>query len=211
MEAIIKDKKITAEEAVPPLLFAVFVPHRDCLPALEAYRRSLFAAGLNGAFSFPAAAPLALLKRPLDSRELKTAAAELGKKMSGKKIVCTGSSEYSARTESENSSTEIRFFGAVLELPLPGFPQDAVLQIWEKPVLGPAIIASHGSFPRPDADLSGQALISRAAALANLVFWPVPDMEYSFTWELGHLHWLPNENRKKRNSAPFVQDVSGMN
>ena len=57
METIENGGKSTAHTISSPLLFVVLVPHRDCLAALEAYRRNLFAFGLNGAFSFPAAAP----------------------------------------------------------------------------------------------------------------------------------------------------------
>ena len=225
-------------EKVPPLLFAVLVPHRGCLLALEEYRRDLFTKGFEGAFSFPSAAPLALLKRPLNSGELKKAAAELGKNLEGKKIVCSGFSEYSVQTESLTTPVTIRFFGAVLELPLPFFPEDAVLHIWEKPVLAPAIIApgklgltekfvtsrsalafspvsmkryenaairkvSEQVFqtiqtpPIPQealpefAGIKSPVLVSRAAALANLALYPVPGMEYSFTWELGYPYWLP--------------------
>lgn len=198
METIKNGKKITVDGTVSPLLFAVLVPHRDCFPALEAYRRNLFAASLNGAFSFPVAAPLALLKRPLDSGELKNAAAELRKNLGTNKIFCGGSLVCSTRTVLENPSTEIRFFGPVLELALPVFPPDAVLLTWEKPVLAPAIISSGESVPRLMADLCGQVLISRAAAIANLTLKPL-DTEYSFTWELGYLHWLPRQNRKKWN------------
>jgi hypothetical protein len=207
METIKNGIIITTEETIPPLLFAVLVPHRDCLPVLEAYRRNLFTAGLKGAFSFPSVAPLALLKRPLNSGELKKASAELGKNMEGRKFICTGYSECSTRTGSVDSSIEIpeiRFFGAVLELPLPVFPQDAVLQIWEKPVLAPAIITSGEPVPCPASDFNNQTLISRPAALANLALRPVPDMEYSFTWELGYPHWLPRQNRKRRSSALFT-------
>ncbi|MDR0387296.1 MAG: hypothetical protein LBH57_04595, partial [Treponema sp.] len=59
------------------LRLAVLVPHRDSRRLAEACRPSLFAAGLTGAWSFPAVAPLARLSRPLTAAELKTLALSL--------------------------------------------------------------------------------------------------------------------------------------
>ena len=192
-----------------PLLFAVLVPHRDCLPVLETYRRDLFAAGIDGAFSFPAVAPLALLKRPLNSGELKSSAAELRKLLGGKKIVALGQDEcmgctvrnYSPDCEAADCGAEVplrtnytvntvRFFGLILELSPPVFPVDAVLQRWEKPILAPAILAPGDKAPEPLPQIP--ALFSRAAALANFALTPVmSEMYYSYTWKLGPLQWLP--------------------
>ena len=172
-------------ESSEKLLFAVLVPHRDCFPVLETYRRNLFARGIDGAFSFPAAAPLALLKRPLKTAELKNTAAELRKNLRDEKIVCTGYSECSAW------NTEIRFFGMTLDLPLPAFPPDAVLQLWEKPILAPAIITPDDNPELKSIANTVPELSFRAAALANLALQPVPNTPYSFTWEMGSLHWLP--------------------
>ena len=205
METAENCQKTAAEEPVSPLLFAVLVPHRDCLPVLEAYRRNLFAAGLDGAFSFPAAAPLALLKRPLNSAELKAAAAELRNHLGDKKIVSAEQNECNGWTFAE-SAVMVCFFGAVLDLPLPAFPPDAVLYTWEKPILAPALIASDDSLKPPVAASKADAELSfRAAALANLALQMVPNAEdytkahktesfekdFSFTWNLGPLHWLP--------------------
>ncbi|MDR3145901.1 MAG: hypothetical protein LBU21_06460, partial [Treponema sp.] len=61
----------------PFLRFVVLIPHRDSQRALWEYRRRLFAAGLDGAWSFPALAPLALVSRPCDPGELKALARSL--------------------------------------------------------------------------------------------------------------------------------------
>ncbi|MCL1815855.1 MAG: hypothetical protein FWG27_08580 [Treponema sp.] len=206
-------------EAASPLLLAVLVPHRDCLPALNACRQHLFAAGIDGAYSFPAAAPLALLKRPLEPGELKSAASELRKLLGNIKIVSSGQGECSGFAG--HPSGEVRFFGPLLELPLPVFSADAVLQRWEKPILAPAILAPGESSlqevmendPQRYAGLhkqGGSAWLPRAAALANLTLWPLLpsakastdfsffEKNYSFTWKMGPLHWLPNPNKKKR-------------
>ena len=177
----------TRSQSCPVIRFAILVPHRDCLPALETCRRDLFAAGFNGAFAFPSVAPLAILKRPLDSVELKNAAAGLRKNLGDKKIASVRYSEYSVRPD---SSAQICFFGPVLELPLPVFPPDAVLQQWENAILAPAIIEP-GNKAKLPFNKPPPNLLFRAAALANLAVQPVVHCQYSFTWDLGPLYWLP--------------------
>ena len=198
-----------AEKAASPLLLAALVPHRDCLPALEACRRVLFAVGVEGAFSFPAAAPLALLNRPLGPSELTSAAAELRELLGGKKIVVGGQGICGGWAGAEVTGA-VRFYGPVLELPSVAFPPDAVVQSWEKPILAPAILASGGSVPP---EMPPPAVSFRAAALANLAMKPVSagagaekpgskgiscfEERYSFTWTMGPLFWLPRYSRQK--------------
>lgn len=187
-----------------PLLFVVLVPHRDCLPALRAYRAGLFAAGMNGAWSFPAAAPLALLNRPLEVPELKSAAAELRKLLNDRKISPLEKGECEGWTLNGTSLIEgsIRFFGITLDLPSPTLPADAVLQRWEKPKLAPVILAPGDDMvTQPSRVAKVPLLTSRAAALANLILIPAPEhrtaefssfeKNYSFTWKMGPLFWLP--------------------
>jgi hypothetical protein len=181
------------------VFFAVLVPHRDCLPALNHYRSALFAAGLEGAWAFPAAAPLARLSRPLETGELKTAAVEL-RSLLGDRVIspleegeCAGWDSY-------------RFFGTMLDLPFPSLPADSVLQRWEKPILAPVILTAGDSLTRGDHAYKLPSLVSSAAALANLALTPVKpeqkgefaafEADYSFIWELGPLLWLPR--RRKR-------------
>ena len=188
------------------LRFIVLVPHRDCLPALQTYRRSLFAAGLSGAFAFPAVAPLALLKRPLDTAELKNAAADIRKNLGGGKIAAVHRIECDGWDCAVKAQAP-RFFGAGLDLPLPVFPPDAVLQIWEKPILAPALLAAGET--AASAEHIGLDLCFRAAALANLALQPVQRMvnredaiHYSFSWSMGPLFWLPRHNRQTRSPIP---------
>jgi len=194
-------------QAHSPLLFAVLVPHRDCLPALETYRRNLFASGFDGAYSFPAAAPLALLRRPLESGELKSAAAELRKLLGDRKIVSIGigQGECCGAGFSGDSSNELRFFGLRLDVPLPAFPGGAVILRWEKPILAPAVMyGPQGHERRPairplaEANPSGMDSLSRAAALANLALTQIPEADYSFTWKMGPLFWLPKHKPNGR-------------
>jgi len=184
----------------PPLLFVVLVPHRDCFPALEAYRRNLFASGFDGACSFPAAAPLALLSRPLEPGELKSAAAETRKLLGGRKIVSAGEDERGGWTSAGDSPHTVRFFGLRMDMPVPAFPGDAVTLHWEKPILAPAIIygaqdrpGQRPAIPRGPApeNRTGTDIAFRAAALANMALTPVPEMDYSYTWKTGPLFWLP--------------------
>jgi hypothetical protein len=166
------------------LYLAVLVPHRDCLPALEEYRRSLFATGLSGAYSFPIATPLALLSRPLAGQELKAAAANM-RSMLGEKKLAPGPA-----AESSAPGCSLRFFGPSLEVPPLSLPPEAVSSLWEKPLLAPAVLG-----PGDDtANLAGPPEFSfRAAALANLTLWPAEcgEADYSFQWEIGRLFWLP--------------------
>jgi hypothetical protein len=185
------------------LHFLVLVPHRDCLPSLEAYRRVLFSRGFNGAFSFPAVAPLALLDRPLGSGLVKAAAAELREGLGDKKVTPQG-------LELCPAWGIFRFSGPGLDLPLISIPAPAgsefpvVLQRWEKPLLAPVLLA-HGSdgnpFSDPVAGPMPRFVSFRAMALANLALnqhvetvqdCDSFDADFSFTWELGQLHWLPS-------------------
>jgi hypothetical protein len=56
---------------------AVLVPHRDIRPALNAFRRRLFATGILGAYALPPVVPLALLEKPLNDAGLKALAVSL--------------------------------------------------------------------------------------------------------------------------------------
>jgi hypothetical protein len=182
----------TAKEK--PLEFVVLVPHRDCLAALEAFRQRLFAGGIAGAYSFPAAAPLALIKRPLSPGELKAAAAETRKLLGGRKITPLGVDGCDGWVAGPVMGA-VCFFGLVLELPLPDFPASAVVQRWEKPILAPAILGIHDRPPSMTA-LTENTLVPpfRSAALANLALMPITGFNeepYSFTWKIGPLYWLP--------------------
>ncbi|MDR1307662.1 MAG: hypothetical protein LBK74_08830 [Treponema sp.] len=171
------------------LYLAVLVPHRDCLPLLDEYRRALFAAGLAGAWSFPPVAPIALLRAPLPAGTLKALAAELRRLLGNRKIVPGPAAECVAPGKTGGAGG-LRLFGPVLDLPrLP--PAEETLFSWEKPVLAPAVLDPREGVP--DNRISPPALSFRAAALANLVLRPASCGEagYSFAWETGPLFWLP--------------------
>ncbi|MDR0403257.1 MAG: hypothetical protein LBH35_06675 [Treponema sp.] len=178
-------------------LFAVLVPHRNAVFVIEQFRQKLFAAGFDGAFSFPAAAPLALLSRPLAGAELKAAAADLRKLLGSGKITLAAAPKESPALAADSFSPEgPSFFGPRLDMPFPALPASAVLARREKPVLAPAVLGRGGAErPCPAAELPSPPELSfRAAALANLGVYPAGNGEadYSYTWEMGRLYWLPN-------------------
>jgi hypothetical protein len=192
-------------------LFAALVPHRNAVFVIEKFRQQLFALGLDGAFSFPAAAPLALLSRPLLGTELRTAATELRKLLGERKIVLsTPYREFppeAARPELPAASlctasppAGLSFFGPCLDMPFPALPESAVLARWEKPILAPAVLGRGGAeLVRGLADKlpSPPELSFRAAALANLAVYPAGNGEagYSYAWGLDRLYWLPNPKK----------------
>jgi hypothetical protein len=212
-------------ETEKTLYFLALVPHRDCLPSLEAYRRDFFSRGFDGAFSFPAVAPLALLDGPLPSALLKAAAVTLREQLGDKKVTPRG-------LEVCPAWDGFRFMGPTLDLPPISLSAPAgiaadntppvILYHWEKPVLAPVLLAPNTSAAPLNASASCPAprfASFRAMALANLALntnaiKTAPagcdsfDADYSFMWEMGELHWLPRPkpgaNRLKLKPAAGV-------
>jgi hypothetical protein len=207
-------------------LFAALIPHRNTVFVIEKFRQQLFALGLDGAFSFPAVAPLALLSRPLLGTELKMATAELRTLLGERKIILSAPYGESLYGESApelsfrplfvpppvGSSEGLSLFGPCLDMPLPALPESAVLARWEKPVLAPVILGQGGAertgvpadkLPPPP------ELSFRAAALANLAVYPAGNGEagYSYAWELGRLYWLPNPNRRNTQNPRLLKQI----
>jgi len=197
--------------------FIIIVPHRDSLKPFEEYRARLFTAGFPGAFSFPTAAPLASVSRPLNRDELKELGRnirELTNKTDGK-IHCSGSALIKFPTENteehggkeENSKLQavrqdsstlcnsvVNFYGITLNLLVEEaiFPQTTkakILDIFSPPVLCTALL---GFKERPPSE-EGPSLSFRAASLANLAIRPLESgaAGYSFEWKLGPTIWLP--------------------
>jgi hypothetical protein len=175
----------------------VMVPHRDVRLPLRAWSGSLFAAGLEGAWSFPWVIPLAQLYRPLTSEELKALARSLRNEINkiGGKLTA-------------EAPVPLPLFGEVLvygpSLPLNLFDNfyetvsDASMRRFSPMVLGAALL--HG--PLPD-DLPAPPQISfRAAALANMNcrFSPLDDGGkggHLAEWKIGKLYWLPRMKKEK--------------
>jgi hypothetical protein len=180
--------------------FVILIPHSDLAAPLRGQSRFLFRAGISGAWSFPQAAPLARLKRPLTEAELRDLAGALrdatlgrgGKIALGKPILvpCPGFPS---------------FFGPALDIPPPPLPRSAVLHAFPVPAMAVALAApAEEPLLGPIRDLP-PALpgFFRAALVSNLSVKsldgafpadsvPGPAENYSFRWRLGKPRWLPS-------------------
>jgi hypothetical protein len=141
------------------------VPHRDARLPLRKWSASLFAAGVPGAWSFPWAAPLALLKRPLSSEELKSLARALRLLLNENNGKLTAAAPALSALSADSSGTEEKFiFGPSLQIKFPDdffAPAAEAIACRITPlVLGAALIkginiagqspapAAYGGFPR---------------------------------------------------------------
>jgi hypothetical protein len=185
----------TKRKRPEPSRFIILIPHRDGGRMLEEYRRELFASGLGGAFSFPAAAPLALVSRPFSGEELKALAAgmrELSLRKGG-----DGKFRSAGAGTTASPAGGFRFFGPLLEPWDPGLPSlggGKVLYRFPALCLCAALLGPADE-PAPAApDLS-----FRAAMTANLAIAPLDQGEagYSFAWKTGRPLWLPAYRKPK--------------
>jgi hypothetical protein len=183
--------------------FLVLVPHRDLLKPLGEYRRRLFAAGLEGAWSFPAVVPLGVLSRPLGLEELKALARSFrdASLEDGRQGWFRAGDCVTGPFPPGPVSGALSLYGFPLDLPLPflgensgdlppGGPGDKLAYCFPRPILAAALVrqAPDGpSLPAPP------PLAFRAAALANMVLRPLPagDRDFSFEWRIGKPAWLP--------------------
>ena len=178
--------------------YVILIPHRDALIQLSAYREKLFSIGMHGAHSFPRAAPLARVSRPLGREELKGLAAAIrgltkgndGKITSGKPSLVHDDSAFS-------------FFGPALNLPanegiFPLSVSPVILKSLLPPVLCAALVGP-GEISKNPIPEEMQSVSFRAAALANLFVRPltIGDPDYSIRWETSLPIWLP-AHRKER-------------
>ena len=197
----------------PTLRLLVLVPHRDARLPLRTWSASLFAAGLHGAWSFPWAAPLAVLGRHLSAEELKRLARALREHIAqnGGKFLC-GRPDFSnisrkggkAQSFLRTSEQGLSVFGPSLQIDLPdnffAGIDDAALSRISPLVIGCGLIGNEG--------ISNEELVMRssnysfltshcsffsAAALANMSFRALRDghNDYSYEWKIGALYWLP--------------------
>jgi hypothetical protein len=195
------------------LHFVILVPHPDLAAPLRGQSRFLFASGMGGAWSFPQAAPLALLKRPLAGAELRDLAAALreatlprgGKIALGKPVLVPCPGFHS-------------FFGPALDLEPPPLPSPAVVHAFPALAIGVALAApSEAPLLEQIRDLPpARPGFFRAAMVANLAIKPlagafpassVPAAEnYSFEWRMGKPRWLPS----LRNALPRQNGQDGV-
>jgi hypothetical protein len=175
------------------------VPHRDaCLP-LRAWSAALFAAGCDGAWSFPWAAPLAVVSCPLRAEELQALARALREQSLAGERTGKFSGGQAARAALGGCFDTAALFGPVLDFDLPNsffdsVPAEKIISRFSPPVLGAALLRDgdpvSGLPPAP-------AVSFRAAALANLACRPLAAARggagaaYSVEWRIGALRWLP--------------------
>ena len=185
------------------LTLLVLVPHRDARLPLRAWSAALFAAGVAGAWSFPWAAPVAILSRPLSAGELRSRARALrdfSLAGNGNGKFKTGPAARAAFPESPLGGAAI--FGPVLDIPAGLFSAEVsekIIRPVSPPVLGAALVWDSGAaeHPVPPPELS-----FRAAALANMIYRPLGSGGVSFEWKMGKLHWLPPVKNNRRRAGP---------
>jgi hypothetical protein len=206
----------TRSREFPELRFVVLLPHRDAGKIFREYRRRLFASGFPGAFSFPAAVPLALVSRPLSAGELQALARALRQASieGGRDGTFTAGPPRSLPFPREASPLAgLSLFGPALDPPVPGFDGasgsafPACRYSFPALILCGALIPAGGEgrekAPPPAGDLFPAPLSFRAAAVANLVIRPLdlppgPEPAYSFEWKTGRPSWLPAYRPRKK-------------
>ena len=197
------------------LSLLVFVPHRDVRLLLRKWSESLFHAGLQGAWSFPQTAPLALLNRRLSDTELKALTRPMreyintngGKTVAGPPAV--------TKIQAKNSPA-VFVLGPSLPIYLPDsfweICGDALLCPLTPVVLGSAVVETQKSNNHKGAEgeegrevqkrlknekIPYPSCSFRAGALANMDFRPFLTEGnfdgYSIEWGIGPLHWLPRK------------------
>jgi hypothetical protein len=188
--------------AAGPVYFAVLVPHRDCRRLLRSLSAALFAGGFLGAWSFPHAAPLALLSRPLAGDELAGLARNLRRRSLGENnkgmILCGPARTLSLELP---EGPALRLYGPALDLRIgmEDFGAGEKIRALFPPLLGCAVLGAGEKAPpeKIPPETAGTenptALKFRAAAVANMRFRPLPSGEpgYSFSWRMGRPRWLP--------------------
>jgi hypothetical protein len=189
------------------------IPHGEIRKRLRAWSGELFAAGMAGAWSFPWAAPLACLSRPLSAGELRDAAFAL------RELTAGGDGKFRAREAAVSpfppgglpgepgGRGRAALYGPRLdpggfERALRGGAAAKAAYWFLPPVIGAALVEA----PDPETDappgvpFPGPPELSfRAAALANMLFIPLDagDRAGSFEWSIGPLRWLPPVKKRK--------------
>jgi hypothetical protein len=178
------------------IYLAILVPHRDCRRLLRSLSEGLFASGLWGAWSFPHAAPLALLSSPLEKDEL----AELARNLrrcsleEDRKGMIVSGAEKIVPLDTPEGFPGLKLYGPALELRVEredfGRAGEKIMALYP-PILGCAVLGEGETPVFPGIETQGFRF--RAAAAANMLFRPLPAgaSPYSFSWKIGKLHWLP--------------------
>jgi hypothetical protein len=180
--------------------FIILIPHKDSRKLLDEYRARLFSRGFTGAYSFPAAAPLAELSRPFDREELRELASNIRNLTREKdgRISSAGTAMISG-----SEAGAFSFFGLYVDLSIgeADFPETAkskILHTYFSPVLCAALVNSEtNQFFEDSSFKETPALSFRAASLANLAIRPIKEGEpsYSFEWKMSPAVWLPSQRK----------------
>jgi hypothetical protein len=182
-------------------LLALF-PHRDGARELYREKTGLFDAGFYGAYSFPFAAPLAIIKRPLSIDELKAASKNLRTQtlVSDGKILSLSSGGGIAPLTRETAPIfdDYSVYGAPLSICAPAIAEDALLRSFEKIILTQALVYTSnaatsllGEWGTGNSELlSSKAICFGAGYVANMTILPLGP-RFSFRWQIGRAVWLP--------------------
>jgi hypothetical protein len=180
------------------LRLAVLIPHRDCRRLLRLRSAGLFASGLWGAWSFPQAAPLALLSAPLGAGELRELAWNLRRRGPGKErggMLRPGPPAI-LRLAPPEAPFRLCLYGPALDFRAEAGDFGAgagKLRALLPPLLGCAVLEDSGAGVPEDPKMEIPAVPGfRAAAVANMRFRPMGAGGLSFSWKIGELRWLPS-------------------
>ena len=179
------------------MYLAILVPHRDCRRLLRSRSAALFAGGIWGAWSFPHAAPLALLSSPLGKEELAELARNLRRRSleENRRGMIVSGPERVLPLGSPEGFPGLKLYGPALELRVEredfGGAGEKILALLP-PLLGCAVLGE-GERPEDCKTENRGGFRFRAAAAANMLFRPLPAgaSPYSFSWKIGKLRWLP--------------------
>ena len=168
-----------------PQLFLVLVPHRDVRLVLQDYTMTVCRRAVRqAAYSFPWAAPLASLSRPLNIEELKHCA----------RAVRETSLTNDGKINAGETSTALfpvqgspALFGPRLDIVLPPniFDSGKITGLFSPQIIGCCLLTGESkteNLPPPP------KVFFRAAAVANMFWRPHP---LGYKWKIGQLRWLP--------------------
>ena len=180
------------------LNFLVLLPHRDSQKLIEDYRQELFSKGFLGAYSFPIAAPLAILSRPLIIEEIKKISAETRKLTLQNEGKITAKAPGIVHCPDTELFSNLAFFGTSLDISFNEILtpiNDKITYIFPEPVIC-AALSEGDKLPKAPAI---EPFSFRAAQLANLAIRPLESglapaasaTNYSFEWRLSKGAWIP--------------------
>jgi len=174
--------------------YLVLVPHRDTRIELKKHSNNLIKEGLTEVYPFPLVAPLASLKKPLESDELKKIAGSLRKAM-GENIF---KSSETTTINFPQDTANMTLFGPRLDLDTSSnkweISSDKIINLI-KPLLIGTFLIPIGVSASEKLDKSSYSSFSfRAAAVANMYWQPcMINGEISYKWKIGKLFWLPSK------------------